>query len=61
MAWCTDNFSVILHMLVCLSVCPLAYLVNYTADLHQILLYVLTVVVAQSSSGGISMFLLPVL
>ena len=39
----------------CLSVCPHAYLKNCTSELHQILLWVSPMDVAQSSFGGVVM------
>jgi len=32
--------SIVMTMSVCLSVCPLMYLENYTTELHQFLVYV---------------------
>jgi len=48
--YCDDR--VCLSFSVCLSVCPRAYLRNYTSDLHQACLHVTCMAVARSSSGG---------
>ena len=41
---------------VCVSVCPRAYLWNYTSDLHEIFVHVTYVAVARSSSGTVAIF-----
>jgi len=53
---------VCLSFSVCLSVCPRAYLRNYTSDLYQACLHVTCMAVARSSSGGVAIhYVLPVL
>jgi len=53
--------SIVMFVSVCLSVRTLAYLENCTAKLHQ-MLCMLSLVVVQSSSGGVEIrYVLPVL
>jgi len=49
-------------LFVCLSVCPVAYLRNHTAELHQFFGMLRPVVVARSSYDGVMIrYVFPVL
>jgi len=45
--------SVSVCVCVCVFVCPRSYLWNYTSDLHQNFLRILSMAVARSFSGGV--------